>query len=198
MKRLALKISRTNITNNFSDLNLFSSRSGFQSFILSFIPILLLLLGLLLGLFISLGFGFVITSRWPIPLCSAFKFQVSIFSICIMTSICIPHPFSLHPPITTSAAQTRSHPRLMEPGNPVFRWDDRPHKLPRIYLIIWYLVRSSFRIISVSYNPLQIPNSGLFQRSQRLLQAIFPPPTPSVYFRRQGMLTVTLQPIQTA
>ena len=131
----------------------------------------------------------------------AFKFQVSAFSICIKTTICISPPFSLHPPITTSAAQTRSHPRLMEPGNPVFRWDDRPYKLTTsdlFYNPVLGELRSSFHIISVSYSPLQIPNSGLFQRSQRLLQAIFPPPTPSVHFRRQGMLTVTLPSIQTA
>ena len=152
MKRLALKISRTNITNNFSDLNLFLSRSGFQPFILGFILVPLLLF----GLFISLGSGFVIASRWPIPLCSAFKFQVSTFSICIKTTICITPPFSLHPPITTSAAQTRSHPRLMEPGNPVFRWDDRPYKLTTSDLFdnpVLGELRSSFRIISISYNP---------------------------------------------
>ena len=55
----------------FPDLNLFSSRSGFQPFILGLILglILILLLGLCLlhsfsfSLLISLGFGFVITSR---------------------------------------------------------------------------------------------------------------------------------------
>ena len=83
----------------------------------------------------------------------------------------------------------------MEPGNPVFRWDDRPYKLPTsdsFHNPVLGELRSSFHIISVSYNLLQIPNFGLFQRSQRLLQAIFPP-TPSVYFRRQGMLTVTFR-----
>ena len=143
MKRLALKISRTNITNNFSDLNLFLSRSGFQPFILGFMPILILilipllllglLLGLPLGLFISLTFGFVITSRCPIPLCSAFKLQVSSFNLLDMYQdydLYLSPPSSLQPAITTSAAQTRSHPRLMEPGNPVFRWVNRPYKLP--------------------------------------------------------------------
>ena len=105
-------------------------------------------------------------------------------------------PSSLHPAITTSATQTRSHLRLMEPGNPVFRWVNRPYKLPTSDSIdnpVLGELRSSFRIISISYNPFQTPNSSLFQRSQRLLQAIFPPPTPSDYFRRQGMLTVAFR-----